>query len=308
MKHIVLFLKGIAIGIANMIAGLSGGTIAYILGIYEEFISALANLTKKFWPNFLYLLKVGIGIVLGIVLAAKVLNIMFARILLETVVFFAALVLGGIFMDRKNLKLEEDEKSKSYKYIIGFILAFLLVIGLTIVNVIVLKNPQTPDDRFIEVGFKEMVILFFSMMLATLAMIFPGISGSLMFMILGVYYPILNAISDLTVFSNYSTEGFILNELLIILPMLLGGVISLLFLSKPIKWVFNKYHKITLYVISGFVIASVIAIFVLNFDGIKESFKIWHLLLSIFVSLPLGFGLSYLLHRFGNKPEIKEEK
>ena len=140
MKHIVLFLKGIAIGIANMIAGLSGGTIAYILGIYEEFISALANLTKKFWPNFLYLLKVGIGIALGIILAAKVLNIMFARILLETVVFFAALVLGGIFMDRKNLKLEEDEKSKSYKYIIGFTLAFLLVIGLTIVNVIVLKT------------------------------------------------------------------------------------------------------------------------------------------------------------------------
>ena len=96
MKTILLFLKGILIGIGNMIAGISGGTVAFILGIYEKMVDAFASLTKKFWPNFLYLLKVGLGIIVGIFLASKLLKLLFAVLFIETISLFAGIIIGGI--------------------------------------------------------------------------------------------------------------------------------------------------------------------------------------------------------------------
>ncbi|MCR5740930.1 MAG: DUF368 domain-containing protein [Gammaproteobacteria bacterium] len=314
MKTVILFLKGIAIGIANMIAGVSGGTIAFILGIYENMIDAFASLTKKFWPNFLYLLKIGIGIVFGVLIASKLLKVMFAKLLIETVCFFAFLIIGGVINDLPTLKLDEEEKKSSYKFIIAFIVAFLFIIGITIVNVFVLDNNQSAEQRFDKIDFKTIFILFISMMLGTMAMIFPGISGSLILMVIGIYFPVLNAISDLTHFSNYSEEGFILKEILIIIPMVLGAAVTLLFISKPIKWLFKKYHKICLYVISGFVCASVFSIFILNYDAMVQSFKTLHLMLAIFVFSPLGLGISIGLKQLSiylenkkNSNLIKEE-
>ena len=93
----VLFLKGVLVGIGNMIAGISGGTIAFITGIYEKMVYSLANLTKDFWPNFLYLIKIMLGVLVGLLGCAKVLNILFSHIILEMILLFTGVLLGGIY-------------------------------------------------------------------------------------------------------------------------------------------------------------------------------------------------------------------
>ena len=300
MKSILLFLKGILVGIGNMIAGISGGTIAFILGIYEKMIDAFASLTKKFWPNFLYLLKVGLGMIVGILLASKLLNLLFSFMFIETISLFAGLVIGGLYNDAPNMKLTPEEKENhKEKYYIGFIVAFLVVIALAIVNVLVNKNVDV-NQTFESIKFTDMLIIFVLAIVATVAMLFPGISGSLVFMIFGLYYPVLNGISGLLHFENYKDSAFIINEIKLLIPLGLGIVVSLLFLSKPIKWLFNKFPKVCLYVIMGFVSASVFAIFIVNYELIVKAYTWWHMLISVFV-LILGIFISIFLKRLSNK-------
>jgi len=302
----ILFFKGIAIGLANMIAGISGGTMAFIVGVYEDMISALANLTKKFWPNFLFLLKLGLGIIVGIAFMAKLLNILFDVLLLETVSLFAGIILGGCFNDIPKLKLKKEDKK--WKYWLGFAIAFLLVVVLAIVNILVEEGSFDPNKRFNNVSFGQMIILFFAIIIGATAMIFPGISGSLVFMILGIYYGVLNAISDFTHFSNWQKPGFLWNEIKIFVPLILGAVLTLIFISKPIKWLFEHHEKICMYVIMGFVLGSIPAMYIVNSVGIINSFTPWHLVFSLIFTIPLGFSLSVLLNKASIKKTMKESE
>lgn len=307
MKTILLFLKGIFIGIGNMIAGISGGTVAFILGIYEKMVDAFASITKKFWPNFLYLLKVGLGIIVGIFLASKLLKLLFAVLFIETISLFAGIIIGGIVNDVPDLKLLPEEKEHhKEKYPIVFIISFLLVIGLAVLNLFINDQGADINATFETIKFKDMVILFFLTIVGTLAMIFPGISGSLIFMIVGLYYPVLNGISALIHFENYKDSAFMINELKLFIPLILGVLVSLLFLSKPIKWLFNKHHKVCLYMISGFVFASVFAVFIVNIHEIVKAYTWWHVLLSI-VFLAFGVFLSIFLKKLSDKKKMKEE-
>ena len=310
MKTVLLFLKGVAIGIGNMIAGVSGGTIAFIIGVYEEMITAFANITKKFWPNFLYLLKIGIGIVVGVAITAKILNILFQMLLLEVVCLFVGVIIGGLIYDIPELKLTEDEMhNKPWRFFLAMGIAILVIIALSVVNVVFSKGGASPQDRFDNVGIKEMIYLFLLIIPGTMCMLFPGISGSLLFMVLGLYYPVLNAINDFIHFSNWGEPGFFLYLIKIIVPLLLGAGLTLLFISKPIKWLFNKYPKVCLYVIMGFVSASVFAIFIVNYELIVKAYTWWHMLISVFV-LILGIFISIFLKRLSNKRkeeiEVKE--
>ncbi|MCR5564266.1 MAG: DUF368 domain-containing protein [Gammaproteobacteria bacterium] len=307
MKSILLFLKGILIGIGNMIAGISGGTVAFILGVYEKMVDAFASLTKKFWPNFLYLLKVGLGIIVGIFLASKLLKFLFAVIFIETISLFAGVIIGGIINDVPDLKLLKEEKEHhKEKYPIVFGVAFLVVIGLAVLNLVVNDQGADINATFEVLKFKDMVILFFLTMLGTLAMIFPGISGSLIFMIVGLYYPVLNGISALIHFENYKDSAFLVNELKLFIPLILGAAVSLVFLSKPIKWLFHKYHKVCLYMIMGFVCASVAAVFIVNVHEIVNAYTWWHVLLAV-LFLAFGIFLSMFLKWLSNRKKKEEE-
>ena len=308
MKTVLLFLKGVAIGIGNMIAGVSGGTIAFIIGVYEEMITAFANITKKFWPNFLYLLKIGIGIVVGVAITAKILNILFQMLLLEVVCLFVGVIIGGLIYDIPELKLTEDEMhNKPWRFFLAMGIAILVIITLSVVNVVFSKGGASPQDRFDNVGIKEMIYLFLLIIPGTMCMLFPGISGSLLFMVLGLYYPVLNAINDFIHVSNWSEPGFFLYLIKIIVPLLLGAGLTLLFISKPIKWLFNKYHKLCLYIIVGFVIGSIFAMYIVNFKEISLQFTPWHLVFSLIFSIPGGMALSIGLNTLGAKRKAKEE-
>ena len=297
MKTILLFLKGVLVGIGNMIAGISGGTIAYITGIYQDLIDALSNIRSK--KNILFLLIVGIGIVIGIVLSALLLNQLFTYLLLETLCLFFGFILAGVINDIPNLKLEEDEKK--YKYVIAFIIPFIIVIGLSFLNLYFTHNNIGIGNE-VNDSFFYYLYLFVCAFIAAFAMMIPGISGSLILMIMGVYYPILNTISGITNFELYSFK-YVFNIAKVVLPIGLGIILSLLTMSKPIKYFFNKYNKLSLYVIMGFVVASLFAIFIVNIEEIIFSFTYTHLLYSLLVFLPLGFLISFFIYKMKKMKE-----
>ena len=235
-EYLSLSLKGMAMGAADIIPGVSGGTIAFISGIYEELIETINNVNfeaikklknngiKSFWThingNFLIALLTGIAI--SIMSLAKVITH-----LLETHSqllwgFFFGLIVGSVYIVGKKVN----------KWDVNNIIS--LIIGSSIAFYITILNPmQNPDALW---------FVFLSGSIAICAMILPGISGSFILLLLGSYEFILVAIKDL--------------KLDVITIFGVGCITGLLAFSKLLNWLFKKYHDITIALLTGFLIGS----------------------------------------------------
>ena len=235
-EYLSLSLKGMAMGAADIIPGVSGGTIAFISGIYEELIETINNVNfeaikklknngiKSFWThingNFLIALLTGIAI--SIMSLAKVITH-----LLETHSqllwgFFFGLIVASVYIVGKQVN----------KWDINNIIS--LIIGSSIAFYITILNPmQNPDALW---------FVFLSGSIAICAMILPGISGSFILLLLGSYEFILVAIKDF--------------KLDVITIFGVGCIAGLLAFSKLLNWLFKKYHDITIALLTGFLIGS----------------------------------------------------
>ncbi|MEC7731419.1 MAG: DUF368 domain-containing protein [Candidatus Neomarinimicrobiota bacterium] len=235
-EYLSLSLKGMAMGAADIIPGVSGGTIAFISGIYEELIETINNVNfeaikklknngiKSFWThinaNFLIALLTGIAI--SIMSLAKVITH-----LLETHSqllwgFFFGLIVASVYIVGKQVN----------KWDINNIIS--LIIGSSIAFYITILNPmQNPDALW---------FVFLSGSIASCAMILPGISGSFILLLLGSYEFILVAIKDF--------------KLDVITIFGVGCITGLLAFSKLLNWLFKKYHDITIALLTGFLIGS----------------------------------------------------
>lgn len=223
-------------GAADVVPGVSGGTIAFISGIYEELIDSISkvnlktlNLWRKegfssMWKelngNFLISLAIGIG--LSIITLAKLI-----RHLLETQPiliwsFFFGLVLASIIYVGRQIT----------RWNLGAVI--LLISGALVAYFITTLTPQTTDASY--------PYVFLSGALAICAMILPGISGSFILLLLGMYKPVLDAINDKNV-------G-------LLVTLMLGAVVGLLSFSRLLKWLFDHYANLTLAVLTGFIIGS----------------------------------------------------
>jgi putative membrane protein len=234
--YFVIALKGVAMGAADVVPGVSGGTIAFISGIYEELIDSISKVslaTLKLWKkegfsamwqelngNFLISLAIGIG--LSIITLAKLI-----RHLLETQPiliwsFFFGLVLASIIYVARQIT----------RWNLGAII--LLIGGALTAYFITTLTPQTSNVSY--------PYVFFSGALAICAMILPGISGSFILLLLGMYRPVLDAIND--------------KNIGLLATLMLGAVVGLLSFSRLLKWLFDHYANLTLAVLTGFIIGS----------------------------------------------------
>lgn len=248
MKNIILVIKGFFMGIANVIPGVSGGTIALILGIYENFISSVSNLFKDLKKNILFLLPIFIGMGLAILTTSKVVSYSYENFPLPTMLFFVGLVFGGIPLLIKNV-IGKKESKKLSNYII-FLITFALVIFLASYKIIFSINQEV---SFTNMSFINYLLLFIVGVVAALTMVVPGVSGSLVLMILGYYYPIINTINGIF------KEDFFGNA--IILGVFgIGVVVGIVVVSKLLEMLFKKYKIKTYFGVLGFVFASIIAI------------------------------------------------
>lgn len=278
-KNIFLVLKGFVMGMANLIPGVSGGTLAITLGIYEKFINALSHFFKDLKENLKFLVPVIIGIVLALFSLSNAMSFCLEKYLFITIMFFVGAILGGIPMLYKKIR----GKKFGAVEVIVFILSFVVVLvpafcaGETTIS---LANP----------GVLDYILLLLVGVLASATMVVPGISGSAVLMTIGYYKPIVDTIKGLT----DSKEGFI-NGLFILIPFGVGVLLGMLFIAKLIEYLLKNFEVKTYYGIIGFVIASVVAIIYQNFFATGNvAIYFIDILLGI-VTFALGFVVAYKL-------------
>ena len=244
-ENIMLILKGFALGIANVIPGVSGGTIAVILGIYEKLIDILSNLKTKLKENFKYLLFLAIGLILAIGLFSNAVTFCLKNYPFATILFFIGFIIGGMPPLLNKVKSKIDIKS-----VICFIIAF------TVVMLMAFITPDTMNKSLDIINIKTLIILFLIGVLGAASMVLPVFSVSFVLMLIGYYEPIMNSISEFTKLNNLT------HNILILAMFGLGVLFGIIFMAKLIKILLEKY-EIPMYMgIIGFVIASAISILV----------------------------------------------
>lgn len=281
-EKFVLLVKGFIMGIANIIPGVSGGTLAMTLGIYEQFISSISHFFTKIKENLQFLIPVALGIGLSLVTMSRVIDYSYVHFPLPTTLFFVGLVLGGIPMIYSKIKTEKKTKPSN---MIIFLLTFSLVIFMSLAGMIF---TSMQDVNLASLSFVGYILLFLVGVIAASTMVIPGVSGSLMLMLLGYYYPIISLIKSLTSFENLTLN------LVVASVFGLGVLVGIVAISKLIEYLFSKHEKKFYFGVLGFIIASAPAIIISGLQEITFIINIPQVLASV-VMLFLGLVLSYKL-------------
>lgn len=251
MKYIKDIIKGIIIGIANIIPGVSGGTMAVSMGIYDILIGSITGMfksVKSFKKSIITLLPYGIGMVLAVIGLASAIEVLFDKFPLQTAMLFIGLIFGGLPVIIGKVK----GKKASAGNILIFLLFFALIIGMQLL--------KSGNDMVLKVSVLEVVKLFLLGVLASATMVIPGVSGSMMLMVFGYYNPIIETINafikDLTAFNMSG----LMHGAGILLPFGIGIVIGIFAIAKLIEILLNKFEVQTYSAILGLVIASPFAV------------------------------------------------
>lgn len=246
-EKIFLFIKGIILGISFVIPGVSGGTLAVLMGIYEELIEAASNFYKSvndFKKYFMYLLPIGLGVVFSVSVFARIIKFGLDKAPIITILIFLGMIIGGIPSLCENVK--------GYKITIKD--TSLMLVGMLIVLSMLIFHKSSNLVTFDNINMYGYVILFFVGMLAAVTMVVPGISGSFTLMLIGYYEPVLNMVNEITAFKNLSTN------IILMCVFMLGVVLGIVFVSKIIDWCLKHYKKETYYAIIGFVLSSIVSV------------------------------------------------
>lgn len=238
--YLKYFIGGVVFGIANVIPGVSGGTMLVVFGLFDRLTEAISGI-KKIFSNFAFLITFALGAGTGILLSAKVIGSMFEIYAIQTNMFFIGLILGGIPL---IIRLGTAEKKVKPMCIVPFVVSMGVVITLTVLKK---QNVFTMTAENIT-GFD----MFFSLKMvvcatvAAVTMIIPGISGSFMMLLLGVLKTIIGALKDMNFY--------------VIVPFAIGALIGIIFGAKLISILIKKNKLMVYSAIMGMVVGSVYAI------------------------------------------------
>ena len=284
---------GILVGIANIIPGVSGGTIIVILGLFDKLMDAISNVFKlkisfkERLENLWFIMQVLIGAAIGLVAFAKILNYLFVHFELQTIALFAGLILLSLPM----LKKEEMDGKK--------INILFFILGVLTIGII---NYLSPGEEGNIVTYEELIsksltpVFIGSLILMGViggaTMIFPGVSGSMVLLVLGWYHMFKGYVAAVTTF-----------DIKILIPLIfiaLGVGLGIIFSAKLTSFLLKKYKTNTMSFILGLIIMSAIVIFPLK----KELYTFGNIITSV-ITFILGGGLIVLLEKFKEK-EIKK--
>lgn len=250
MNFIINGIRGLCMALADSVPGVSGGTIAFILGFYDKFINSLDSLVfgkkeeKK--KAIKFLIKLGIGWIIGMILAVLVLTNLFQNQIYKVSSVFMGFIIFSIPL---IIKEEKESLKGKYKNLI------FTLIGIAVVAAVTYFNPMTGEGNVVNLSNLNpglCIYVFIAAMIAISAMVLPGISGSTLLLIFGLYIPIISAIKDL-LHLNFS-----------VLPILivfgLGVITGIILVIRLIKIALKKYRSQTIYCIIGLMIGSLYAI------------------------------------------------
>ena len=256
MNFLFDIIKGMLIGVANIIPGVSGGTMMVSMGVYEKIIGVVNNLFKDIKKSILTLLPLGIGMLLGVAVFSFIIPWCLEVYPLPTSLCFIGLIMGGVPAIIKPMKesLHKEGKSISIVHIIAFVFFFALAVGMAAMN-----ETQTTSANFdLNIGF--MIIMFFVGMISAATMVIPGVSGSLVLMILGFYAGIMSSISGFISAVFAFDWAQIFYYVGVLAPFGIGVIVGIFAVAKLIEFLFDKFPSITYCGILGLIIASPIAI------------------------------------------------
>lgn len=263
--------RGFVMGASDVIPGVSGGTIAVLLGIYDRLINAINGIFSKDWKKHLgFLIPLGLGIVLAVLSLAKVMKWLLKYYQEPTFFFFLGLILGVIPFLLREADVKNTFKINHY---------IILSIAAILIAMMVFLN-DTEGAVITDRSFSTYLLLFFSGFIGSTAMVLPGISGSFMLLVIGVYTTVIDAIDSL--------------EIPVILVIGIGVLIGIIFMSKVINYFLTHFRAGTFAAIIGMVIGSIVVIF----PGFPATTSLLLLSLGTFV---FGIVAAYLLGRIEYK-------
>jgi len=265
LKAIRNFFNGLAFGITETIPGVSGGTIALILGFYFELIETINHFTENFKKRLQFLIPLIIGVVSGILLFSSLINFLLMYFSFPTMLFFIGLISGiipHIYARARVKNNDETQEVKKIKFteILLIIIPFIILITLSF-----LKNETgltNYEETISNITFPFMIFIFFSGILAAAALVIPGISGSFVLLLLGLYPLIIYSVSSIRqLFTDNGTLEHFLNICKVLGPLALGVIIGGLSMARLIEKLLKNYQTIVYSVILGLLSASVIVLF-----------------------------------------------
>ncbi|MDD3938636.1 MAG: DUF368 domain-containing protein [Bacilli bacterium] len=289
-------IKGLAIGVAFIIPGVSGGTMAVLLNLYDKIINSINNLTKKFFESFKILLPIALGAVLAILICWYPFKLAFEHIMIVMVTLFAGFILGGmpgIFDEVKGVKVKPV-------HIIAMIISIVFAAGLGALSVLFELNIQSLYDSR---PWWLYILVLLAGIISSFALVMPGISGSMILIVLGFYTPTLNLIDNFLAWTDVWASISILATLAV------GVVIGVLLASKIIAFFLNRFRTGTFYAIIGIIIGSLIAIYY-NYEiydyYLTVGVRWWEILISG-IALVIGGAVSYLIVRYSRTSKMDKE-
>ncbi len=299
MRFLNLFIKGLFVGVANVIPGVSGGTIAVVLRIFDEMIDAINNFYKDFKKYGLFLAPLGLGALVGIGLFSKLIEFCLENYSLPTNLFFIGLVVGSVPLIYGKAA---EKKVKKWYFLVSAV-SFLIVAGISLI--------KEPEDTTVNnvLNFSAVMEILIGGIIASSAMVIPGISGSFVMVLLGLYNTIITSISG---FINkvgeafvYLSEGkpvleclkhvIISDETIILVTAGIGIIIGIVIISKIIAILFEKAFSVTYFAILGLIFGSIFSIFKAP-ETYQSGVSVSAVAISIF-TFAAGFVISLILGR-----------
>ena len=297
-------LAGAAIGVGSAIPGVSGGTIAVILKVYEKILWAISNLFKDFKKAIIYLVPVLLGVILAVIPMIYLLHVALNGFLFGIVCLFAGFIVGSVPGITDEVKGQPLKKS----YIIALVITLLIAIGLGVTSVLVKADVSS---LLVKPAWWMYLVLIPVGVLASVALVVPGLSGSMVLLLIGFYTPLIDstvAIVKECLGGDWSHFG---QQLGILACFAIGVIIGFYLISKLMRYLLSKYRLVTFYAIIGFVIGSTAALF-FNYEiyayyiAWAPSKYIWEIPVAI-VLLIGGLIASYSLVRYSRKQSNKND-
>ena len=289
---------GVGIGCAIIIPGISGGTIALITGVFKRIVDAVDDLlSKRFLKNLLILLPFGIGAILAVAGLLFPIKLAFEHCMLALTILFAAFMVGSV-----PQLYESSMKGKRINAvnIVGLIIGFLVVVAFGVLSILV-NLDKTVLKMFDENPFYLYPLIFAVGMISSMGLIVPGFSGSMLLMVLGFYDKVLALVLKIP-----EQPGLSLLRLFI---FALGVLIGFILFSKLMKYMFEKHEQTTRCVVLGFLVGSIIAIFINSnmFNYFKHTgVTQLDIILSPIFGI-VGLAISLLIYFYMKKHPSEEE-
>ena len=312
------FFAGMAIGTGAAIPGVSGAAIAVIFRVYEDIIAAVNNFRKKFGWALSILIPILIGVLLAVAICIILFHIAFSHFMFVLMCLFAGFLLGSFPGITDEVKGEKIDKKAIVLMAIGFI--FVIVLGA--LSVIAGINGFNVASLFVELPWWLYLVLIPVGAIAAVALTVPGLSGSLILLIIGFYRPLIDTVEGWAkaIIKNGATN-YILPLLGVIGCFAIGCLIGVVLVSKIMNVLLRRWRKGTFYTIIGFIAGSVFVLF-FNYEifkyyqvwggqvilGISQSMPMWlEMIVGFLVLGACAFG-SYQLVRVQRKKVAQEKE